>query len=174
VTPRFEPDAALHLWWNGESWRARTRGESFSVDAETTLRVGTLDVSFVLLDAVQGGVTTPNQGALLEAPLRIVAWYDSVEIHREGRQPVTISGIGARILSELVVLGGPTEWHVIAKEIWREPTDPFELRHRWDVTLARLRARLKSAGIRGDLLRSAGTGHIQFIRNPSDLVEDRT
>lgn len=174
LAPRFEPDAALCVWWNGDGWRARTRdGTSHVVDAGARLRFDGLEASFTMVP-VEGGATTPRGGPALEAPLRIVAWFDSIEIHREGRQPLTLGGVGARILSELAVLAGPAEWHVVAREVWREPEDLGDLRHRWDVTLARLRARLKTAGIRGDLLRSDGSGYVQLVRYPSDVVEDRT
>lgn len=48
------------------------------------------------------------------------------------------------------------------------------LRKKWDVSLARLRARLKEARIRPDLLRSAGTGQLELVLRPEDHVEDRT
>lgn len=173
LSPRFDEGAALHLWWNGDGWRARDRSGTRDVSEGSTLRVGDLEARFVGV-TVDGAVTTPGAGAGLEAPLRLVAWYDGVEIHRDGRPPVTISGVGARIVSELVSVGGPVEWQVVAKEVWREPVDPHELRHRWDVTLARVRARLKEAGVRADLLRSTGAGYVQLVRYASDVFEDRT
>jgi hypothetical protein len=174
LAPRFDADAALHVWWNGEGWRARTRGgKTDDIEPGSHLRVGSLAVRFVLV-APHGGVTTPRGAPALEAPLRIIAWYDSVEIHREGRVPLTLGGVGARILSELAVLNGPVEWHVVAREVWSEEVESAELRHRWDVTLARVRARLKTAGIRRDLFRSDGSGLVQLVRFPSDVVEDRT
>jgi hypothetical protein len=144
------------------------------VDPGKTLRLGAREVRFVLVD-VDGATTTPGAGAGLETPIQLVAWYDGVEIHRDGRAPLTISGVGARILSELVSVGGPVGWQVVAREVWREPdVDTHELRHRWDVTLARVRARLKEAGVRSDLLRSTGAGLVQLVKYPADVFEDRT
>lgn len=174
LSPRFERDAPLCVWWNGGEWRARTReGVTSVVESGSTLRAGALEARFVMVDA-EGGLTTPRGAVAHEPPLRIVAWYDSVEVHREGRPPITIGGVGARILSELAVLAGPASWQTVAHEIWREEIEPHELRHRWDVSLARLRARLKAGGVRGDLLRSDGSGGIQLVRYAHDVIEDRT
>jgi hypothetical protein len=173
AVPRFEPDAALHVWWNGDAWRARARGRDVGeVGAGDVVSLDTVDVRFVEVD-LPSSATTPSQGPL-EAPLRIVAWYDGVEIHREGREPVTFGGVTARILSELVVLAGPVEWHVVAKEVWRESIDVLELRHRWDVSLGRLRARLRDAGLRSDRVRADGGGRVFFVRHAHDRIEDRT
>ncbi len=173
LSPRFEPDAALHVWWNGASWRARVLGSepARAIDDGTELEIAGTRVRFVRVE-IEGSITTPGAGAGLETPLRIVAWYDGVEVHRDGRPPLTLSGVGARILSELVMLDGPAEWHVIAGEVWPKDVEAKELRHRWDVNLNRLRTRLREAGIRADLLRSNG-GYVQLVRYPSDVFEDR-
>ncbi|MEZ4248107.1 MAG: hypothetical protein R3B99_07705 [Polyangiales bacterium] len=73
------------------------------------------------------------------------------------------------------MLAGPVEWHVVAKEVWRESIDVLELRHRWDVSLGRLRARLRDAGLRSDRVRADG-GRAGLLRAPAhgDRVEDRT
>ncbi|MCA9576103.1 MAG: hypothetical protein KC668_11735 [Myxococcales bacterium] len=173
LAPRFDADAALHVWWNGGTWRARVAGEApLDVEAGDALTLGDTRVRFVSVDAV-GALTTPNQDARLAPPLRIVVWYDSVEIHRPGHVPLTLGGVGARLLSELLLLEGPVPWQVVAQEIWREGS-PDELRHRWDVTLSRLRARLRAAGVRRDLIRHDGSGSVQCVRYPSDTLEDRS
>lgn len=174
LSPRFERDAWLYVWWNGGEWRARTReGVTSVVENGSSLVVGPMEARFLTV-TVEGGLTTPRGSPAHETPLRIVAWYDAIEIHREGRPPITLGGVGARIVSELAVLAGPVSWQTVAHEIWREEIEAHELRHRWDVSLARLRSRLKAAGVRGDLLRSDGSGGIQLVRYAHDVVEDRT
>lgn len=177
LLPRFEPDAALHIWWNGDGWRA-CAGELVPAQARTVadgtrVRVAGLDVRFVAV-ALTGTVTT--SGGLMDEPLRMIAWYDSVEIHRHGQaEIVVIAGIGARILSELIVFEGPVEWQVLANEVWSDTGgDPAELRHRWDAALARLRAKLKESGVRPDLVRSTGAGFVQLVRRPADVFENRS
>jgi hypothetical protein len=171
LATRFDPEGQVHVWWNGDGWRARSgRGAARAIAPGDGVRVGSEDVRFVMV-AIDDSATTTGG---VDAPLRIVAWYDGVEIHRQGRPPVTLGGVGARIFSELVAVGGPAEWSVIAREVWKEPVDAHELRHRWDVSLARLRTRLREAGVRADLLRSDGSGYVQIVRYPADVVEDRT
>ncbi len=171
VATRFEPEAQAHVWWNGDGWRARQgRGAPRTIAPGDVMRVGSEEVRFLMVGIENSATTTGG----LDSPLRIVAWYDGVEIHRQGRPVVTLGGVGARIFSELVAVGGPAEWGLIAREIWKEDLDPHELRHRWDVSLARLRTRLREAGIRADLLRSDGSGYVQIVTSPSDVVEDRT
>ncbi|MCA9534631.1 MAG: hypothetical protein KC593_13160 [Myxococcales bacterium] len=173
LAPRFEANAALHVWWNGGTWRARCAdADAVDVDAGDELPVGDLRVRFVAVDA-SGGLTTPNQDAALAAPMRMIVWYDSVEIHRQGHPPLTLGGVGARLMSELLVLEGPVSWHAVAQELWRDGS-PEALRHRWDVTLSRLRARLRAAGVRRDLVRHDGAGSVQCVLYPADIIEDRT
>ena len=61
-------------------------------------------------------------------------------------EPLVFSGLMARILTELVQLGGPAPWEVVAGAVWPDERDAFSLRKRWDVTLGRLRSRLKEIG----------------------------
>jgi hypothetical protein len=172
LATRFEPEAQAHVWWNGDGWRARLgRGAPRTIAPGDTLKVGTEEVRFVMVGLENSATTTGG----LDTPLRIVAWYDGVEIHRQGRPVVTLGGVGARIFSELGAVGGPAEWSLVAREVWKgETLDAHELRHRWDVSLARLRTRLREAGIRADLLRSDGSGYVQIVTTPQDVVEDKT
>lgn len=175
VVGRFVPGAAAHLWSAGvEEWRLRaadgpTRsvaiGDSFEV-AGLTFTVCTADLDAAAL--------APTHGGGIDAPMRLVAFYDSVEIHRAGRPVVAIGGIGARLISELVAFGGPVSWERVARELWSDEVDQAELRHRWDVALGRLRARLRDAGVRADLLTSDGAGQLQLVIYEGDRVDDRT
>ncbi len=133
------------------------------------------------LDGVQ---LTPRLVSLLSAampstqvqvsstPLRIVARYQSVHLLREAQLPVVLDGVAARIVSELVVLAGPTAWDVVAREIWSDDVVLPVLRGRWDAQLSRLRARLRAAGIRPELLRADRHGFIELVLGPHDSVVD--
>jgi hypothetical protein len=175
LVSRFVPGAAAHLWCLGsagvDAWRLRVGdrpartvavGDTFHV-AGRAFEVCDIDLQAAGHEPTLGG-----------GPLRVVAHYDGVEIHRANRPVVTIGGIGARLISELVAFGGPVAWEVVARELWRDEADPTELRHRWDVALSRLRSRLREAGVRGDLLRSDGGGQLQLVLYDGDRVDDRT
>lgn len=174
LLPRFVPNADLHVWWNGASWRAQPRGgRAVEVSDGSALALGAVTARFALVSRESSATTTAGGPGGPARALRVIAWFDTVEIHREGRPITTLSGMGARMLSELVSIEAPVEWRVIAREVWSDATELEELRHRWDVTLARLRAKLKEAGVRSDLVRSTGGGLVQLVRYPGDHFEDR-
>ncbi len=103
-----------------------------------------------------------------------MAQFDTAHIHRLQHPPLALGGRGARILSELVTFGGPVAWQTLAAEVWPEQVEPEVLRHRLDVNLARLRSRLRGAGIRADLVRNDGAGQVELLLCEGDTVEDRT
>ncbi|MCK6550472.1 FHA domain-containing protein [Myxococcota bacterium] len=172
---RFVPGAAAHLWSAGvDEWRLRIgEGATQTLTIGDTFIVGAclFEMCAVDLDAASH---EPTVATGLDVPLRLVAHYDSVEIHRPNRPVVLIGGLGARLVSELVAFGGPVSWEVVARELWGQESDPAELRHRWDVALGRLRSRLRDAGIRSDLLKSDGVGQLQLLMYDGDCVDDRT
>jgi hypothetical protein len=128
----------------------------------------------VLLELGAAGPAATHQAGGVDAPLRLIAHYDTVEIHREGRPALTLSGVLARLVSELVVLQGPIHWESLARELWSDVDDPAVLRSRLDANLNRLRRRLKEASVRTDLVTSDGAGSLLLLRYPHDEVEDHT
>lgn len=166
-------DAWMAFWNNGSGWRCRRRGEptrallagdEWTVD-ERSFRAALMDTG-----GAGDGVTLMDVG--LELPLRIVAHYDTVHIHRGHGEPAVLSGIGARLLSELAMVGGPIDWRILARELWGD-LEPVSLRRRLDVCAHRLRSRLRETGIRPDLVRATGTGHYELFLHERDRVEDR-
>jgi hypothetical protein len=167
--------AVAWLWSTGATWRCRQGsaearalepGAHFEV-AGHVLRVVSVPLEHASLAATRavGGVATP---------LRLAANFDTAHIHREGVAPLVLSGVHARIVSELVALGGPAPWKVVAELLWPGEDDVDLLRSRFDVALSRLRRRLREARIRTDLVHSNGTGHVELLLYPEDHVDDRT
>lgn len=175
VVGRFVPGAAAHLWSTGvDEWRLRIGdGPARSIAVGDTFSAAERTFEMCAVDLDAAGYEPTLEGGL-DSPMRLVAHYDGVEIHRSHRPVVTIGGIGARLISELVVYGGPVAWELVARELWRDEVDPVELRHRWDVALGRLRNRLRESGIRSDLIRSDGAGQLQLVLYDGDRVDDRT
>ena len=170
---RYEADALAVIWSQDGSWWWRpAQGEAALLPDEGFeiggLRVRCCEVRTQRLDAG----ATRQQGAV-GAPLRLVCHYDSVQIHREGQPPLTISGNGARIISELVAFGAPVEWQTLAAEIWSGETSEHRLRRKLDQTLLRMRRKLVSGRIRPDLVRNDGSGKMELVLVRGDVVEDR-
>jgi len=172
---RFDPDALAQLWSDGVGWRIQARGhEAVELVPGVPVALEGHRVEAVMVPLQRAGQDATVLGGRVHPPLRIVAHYDTAHIHREGVEPVLLSGNGARILGELVALDGPAPWEVVAGQIWRDEPEPHRLRRRWDVNLGRLRAKLEQHGVRPDLVRSDGTGNVEFVLLQGDVVEDRT
>jgi|JI10StandDraft_1071094.scaffolds.fasta_scaffold58762_4 hypothetical protein len=172
---RFVDEAAAHVWASGATWRVRVAGHRpRTIVAGDVVSLGSARFEIVALPLAEVAPAVTEGGAGAVDPLRLVARYDTVELHRPRREPVILGGLGARIISELVACAGPLSWQVLARDLWPDdPHDP-DLRHRWDVALNRVRTRLTEAGIRRDLLHCDRSGQVSLVLHDGDDVEDRT
>ncbi len=169
------PDAPLHLWEAGQGWRARhDGGPARAVAPGDSFVVGGARIAITALPVVRSETASAECGSGVFDPLRIIGHYDVVELHRRQRPPLMLGGIGAQIVSELIACGGPLHWSVLARDLWPAHKDEPDLRHRWDVALGRLRAKLRDAGVRGDLLRADHSGQLTLVLYDGDAVEDRS
>jgi hypothetical protein len=172
LLPRYAPDARAQVWSYGTGWRYRVDGgEPEDLVAGRDLIVGDSVFRVVevrLREAERGGTEVGT-----EVPLRIVARHVTVHVHREGQPVCVLAGVPGRILSELVVMGVPVSWEVLATQIWPDEEDRGVLRRRWDVHLGRLRGKLREARIREDLVRPDGRGNLELVLSPRDVVEDQ-
>ncbi len=167
--------ALAWVWSTGASWRIRTAdGATRDLVPGSEITVGDRTLVVVAVP-LQSADQTPTRGPGGTAtPLRITANFDTVHIHREGMAALVIGGAHARILSELVALGGPAPWRVLAELMWPGEAELDLLRSRFDVTLSRLRRKLKEARVRTDLVHSDGAGQVELLLYPHDHVDDRS
>lgn len=175
VVPRFLPEAAAYIWSTQDGWLAKVGSGApvpFGPNVPLTVEGRTLTGSLTSLE-VSDQHTTRATGKL-HTPLSIVTHYDTVHLHRRGQPTLTLSGNAAKLISELIEVGAPVDWSSVAQSIWRQPVEPYLLRQRWDRSLAKLRAKLRAANVRLDLLRSDGTGNIELVLQPSDTVSDQS
>ncbi len=175
--PRLVPghrDGVAQFWESGDGWRVRV-GSSAPAPLEPgdALQIGERTVRAVAVPLEQAGASRTRAGGVA-LPLKMIALYDAFHIQRPGEPPLVLSGIGARILSELASVDGPLGWEVLGREIWRGDVDRHALRRKLDVALSRLRRKLRAGGVRPDLVRADGTGSFELLRYPGDVVEDRT
>lgn len=170
---RYVGDADAWIWTAGD-WRVRIAGAE-----PEPLEVGTLRVRDRLFEIVPVALETAGEARTevrggVAVPFRLVATYDTVHFHRAGHPTFTIRGIPARLFGELVACGVPVAWTDVAHAIWPKVEDHNQLRRLWDITLARVRRKLRAVGIRPGLLHSDGCGNIELLLEPEDRVEDRT
>ncbi len=169
-------DADACIWGSGIGWSLRIgptasprhllAGDTFIVQGRTFQAVA------VTLESA-GKNATQMKGSL-QSPLHIAARYDVAHIYSENIGTIAINGISARIISELVAFGRPVDWEVLANEIWPDACEKDQLRSKFDVSLARLRKRLREARIRPDLVRANGTGQFELFLHERDRVNDQT
>ncbi len=177
LLPHHDARADAWIWSNGDEWRLRLResgpaGEDRALAPGDRVQVGGRAFTAVLhpLDTAGQDATHMNGG--VASPIRLVSRFETVTIHRDGHPPLVLVGQLARILSELVSMGGLAEWDTLAREVWPDEPDAALRRRKWDVSLARLRQKLKDANVRGDLLRADGMGRLELVRYAEDRVED--
>lgn len=172
LLPRHRSDADAVFWDTGEGWRVRVGNDPpKNLMPGDKLHVNGREFRAVTVPLSSAGKPPTRLDGAHSPPLRIVTHFDTVHIHVEGGSVVALDGIAARILSELAALGGPAEWSVIAGEIWPEEEDRIYLRRRWDVSLARLRRKLRESRVRPDLIRAGGTGQVELLLRTGDRVE---
>jgi hypothetical protein len=167
-------DAAGWLSFADNGWHLLRRGalSSVAVIPDVAIDVEGLRLMPRLVPLTDAGAP-PTHVELTAQPLRLVARFHSVHIHRgDEPRPLTLDGVAARIICELVQLDGPTAWDVVAREIWPDGALEPVLRGRWDAQLSRLRSRLRQAGIRPDLVRSDRHGFVELVLGAADLVVD--
>lgn len=174
VVPRYEPDAPCQIWDTGDGWRRAVNGVVGELRPGDRWRVGAVEVTAVAMSLRASGQSPTRMTGGLDAPLKLTTAWDTAHVQCGNAPPVVLSGVLARIVSELASLGGPASWEVVAREIWPEDEDAWVLRKRWDVALGRLRARLREGGVRTDLVRAAGTGQVELVLRQGDLLEDKS
>ena len=173
LLPGYREGGAI-LWSTGDRWRLQLPDEPpQDLDIGDTWTLGGRRFRAVSVNlAVAGQDATRAQGSVRE-PLRIVTFYDTVHIHRDGQPVFLLSGIAARLISALAAVEVPISWEAVAQEVWGDQ-DRNDLRRRWDVAVARLRKKLQLAGIRPDLIRADGCGNFELLRYPDDVLDDQS
>ncbi len=173
LEPRYVGEADAHLWLTGDTWRVQVRGQPpRDIGAGTTIEVAGRRFRAVLDKVAGAGLLDTRLDEAHQPPLHLIARYDVVHIHREGHATVSLDGTVARVVAELASLHGNAPWEIVAGQVWPKERDRDVLRRRWDVYLARLRRRLRQAGIRPSLVRANGQGAIELHLLPHDRIED--
>jgi hypothetical protein len=173
LVPRLVPDAPAHLWGDGEGWCLSIDGVTRPVQVGDTWELDGRHFRAVGLSLANAGRTATRLEGGVSRPLRLIAHFDTVHIHGDG-EALALSGLAARLISEIVAFDGPVSWEVLARELWPGEDDVHLLRHKLDVTLSRLRSRFREAKVRPDLVRSDGFGKVELFLHDGDTVENRT
>ncbi len=164
----------MTIWTTGKAWRIQTAADApRDLEPGTRFEVRGHPFEVVLLGLAQaGGEATRHEGSLYE-PISLTTMFDAVRIERNGVPVLNLSGIPARILSEISEIGQPVSWEAVARELW-DGSDRAGLRRKWDLALGRLRKKLRDAGLRQDLLVPDGSGNVVLQLYPGDTCRVRS
>lgn len=175
LVPGWREDGAVHLWTTGGEWVRRVPGGTaqpfFPGDV---FQVGRFRLQAIAVELSAAGRPATLRMGEVDAPLVVVAHYDTVHVHRAGGRPTVFNGRQARLISELVAAGTPMSWGGLSEQIWPDEGDPIVRRSRLDVLLSRIRRTLRAHGIRSDLVRTDGAGMVELLLYARDRVEDHT
>lgn len=172
IVSGWREDSVAQLWSTGEGFRVRVATHTQPIAVGDVLTVGERTLRFVAIPVGEAGPRTTRRVGDFGEPLHLISRFDTVQIHREGRAPVIFAGMQARLFSELVEVDGPVAWTVLTSELWPDEDESSVRRGRLDALLLRIRRRLRSAGVRADLVRTDGAGTIELVRYPHDQIED--
>ncbi|MCB9698823.1 MAG: helix-turn-helix domain-containing protein [Alphaproteobacteria bacterium] len=175
LVARYVDPAAARLWTHGDDWRLQVDGGPVrTVDAGDTFDVDGRTYALAELELRAAGHSPTRAGEGIQAPLVVVASYDTAHVLRQGVPVVSLSGVQARLISELAAVRGPIAWTALAAELWSDDGDAHLLRARLDTAISRLRRKLREGRVRTDLVRTDGAGQVELLLYPHDAVEDRT
>lgn len=175
LVTRYVHDADAHLWSAGDGWRVQlpgTRPRTLK-PGDGFMAGGRTYVTALVPLADAAAAKTELQGGVQE-PLALEGRFDTVHITRPGRPPAVVTGLPGRLLSELISFGQPVPWLLLAQQIWGEEEDPGVLRPRLDMTLSRLRRKLRELRLRTDLARTDGSGNVELFLYAADRAEDHS
>ena len=171
----YQANAAAHVFSTTDGWRIRLSNQApETVEAGRVWDIDGVEVGVVEVPIGSAGAKSTFFQGRIYAPVRIVARYETVHLESPGQPTLVITGVPARILSELVSMDAPAPWDVVASEVWRGETDRQVLRQNWDRNLRTLRGKLRAAGFREDLVRPDGEGSVELFLQPGDTVVNET
>ncbi len=174
LVPGFRRDAAAQIWNQEADWRIRV-GEQppRPLDAGDRIDLGGVPLEAHSIRLQEAGANATELDARTCRSLHIITRHDTVTIERSDGHLMHLSGISARILSELAEMSGPAGWDVVAAEVWTEGYERTVLRRKWDVAVARLRKRLRDGGVPPEIVVADGTGNVELVVSSTDRVEAR-
>ena len=176
----FDPEAPANLWYSHETAWLRTKDadsdQAIAMDASFVVGGSTFTLAEVETTSL-GSMATAERGRF-DTAMSLHLQYDIVRLTAAHGATQTFDGLLARALCELHAIGKPVAWQELARLVWGtavadELTEP-QLRQRWDQLLTRMRMKLREAGLRSDLIRSARPGLVELVLGPNDRVVDGT
>jgi hypothetical protein len=174
LVPGFDPAGAAHIWSTATGYRIALRDQPPDVvEAGQTWSIEGLTVEAVEVPTGAKIRDTDRVDAFADR-LTFRIRYESVHVERADGTAFVVTGIPARLLTELAQFDAPTPWNWVAGELWPDCDDLRRLRQRWDRHLQVLRRQLRDERVRTDLCRADQRGNIELTLHPHDRVVDES
>jgi len=165
VSAKWVPDAKGVLWLSGHELRFRAEDEPERVlPLEETATA--FEVSGQRFE-VQRVANTAGDSTLPYAEVVMRIDDDRVEL-RAGARRLVLDGIPARFLIALARSSEALGWASLASAVWPDEPNWDNLRRRLDVTLSRIRKKLREHELPADILRTVGQGHFSLALTVSE------
>lgn len=175
LLPRPQGRHVAAFWSTGDGWQVQRTGHPPEpLDEGWSMGVGKHHFTAVSIPLTYAGQKKTHMVGAVGAPLRLELHYDTAHIHRDGAPTLTLHGQPARILSELAEVGTGVGWEALAHMLWKDEVFRDRLRRRFDTVLTRLRSKLRTNGVRTDLLKFDGIGNLALVLQPGDSVDNRS
>lgn len=169
----FDPDATAHVLGGRDGPRLRVPGEpDLALAPHATFSCGGRRYRLEAAAAPAPEASATTDGGRYDVALRITARFDTVQIVADGGRGVAFDGNAARALTELAEIRQPVAWQSVAATLWGELAEPVA-RNRWDQLMARIRDKLRLAGMRSDLVRATRSGLVELVLGPDDRLQVR-
>ena len=160
VTANWRPDAVAVMWASDGTYRLRfNNGDERVVDVSAG--PVSFDIGRVFTLQLERTENVAGTSTLREEPVRVVIDGERVEL-LSSTHGATFDGVGARLLTVLANTSGSLDWATLAQTVWPDEPNWDNLRRRLDVTLSRLRRKLRESGLTPDIVRSEGQGHFSL------------
>jgi pSer/pThr/pTyr-binding forkhead associated (FHA) protein len=170
LRPGAESDADVIFWTLGSAWRYQLRHQPPKpLQPGMQLQAGGLTVHALLVPIEEAARTRTIPA--LRPGFRFEVHPHAVHIFTAVGAPADVTGVPGRLLGAMLRADGPIEWRDLCECVWPgDKSRESSLRNRLDVGLARLRERLREAGVSdvGLGLDGAGAAHVRLT--PLDTV----
>jgi hypothetical protein len=165
-----DPDADAVFWTLGDRWRTALRGQSPQwLQAGDRLTVRGVEIEVRLLPSAAAELTRTRPS--VRGPARWLVAAETVEAHQAGSVALQLQGLQAQLMACLLARpdAAPAAW--LVAEMWPgDRSSPPSLRNRLDVHLARLRERLRVAGLTEVRIGMDGSGAACLALPATDTV----
>ncbi|MEM6292005.1 MAG: hypothetical protein AAGA54_12095 [Myxococcota bacterium] len=172
LLPGYKRGAAAIFWNQDSTWLVTTPDDRTQVlQSGADVALGDVQLEALSVDVSQANAHRTHAEDETRRGVFIQTRFNTATIERFDGHMLHLNGVSARIVAELAAVAGPANWLGLAREIWPHEQGRIALRRKWDVSVARLRKKLRDDGISPTLIAADGCGNFELFLSSADRVE---